>query len=173
MVEPTQEMVDFFENRTNEHICRVKRNMLLMRDYKGLSENALKKRGECHDASKFNLPERKPYIYLSWWHKCKNEGIDYNYPANVETEVNAAIEHHKKINLHHPESHKDVNDMELLDIVEMVCDWTAMAQEYRNKSCYSYAIENINNWSFSNDKINEIFFVIAELDKRLSEIESN
>jgi len=37
-----------------------------------------------------------------------------------------ALEHHFSANRHHPEFHKDgVAGMNLLDVVEMLCDWKA------------------------------------------------
>lgn len=44
-----------------------------------------------------------------------------------------ALDHHYAHNRHHPECHADgVNDMTLIDLIEMVCDWTASAK--RNAS---------------------------------------
>ena len=39
--------------------------------------------------------------------------------------------------------------MSILDLVEMVCDWTAMSQEYKQGSCLNYVKSNINQWGFS------------------------
>lgn len=161
------EMIEFFINRTNQHINRVKSILIKMKGFYGFSEELLKERGEDHDRSKFFDPEKIPYIYLSWWHKCKRENINYQYPANVENEVKLAVKHHLDNNSHHPESHNNINEMSTLDLVEMVCDWTAMSQEYGKDSCYSFAIENIEKWNFCNEKKEEIFLIIAELDKRL------
>jgi hypothetical protein len=38
--------------------------------------------------------------------------------------------HHLTTNRHHPEAHARPDDMTPVDLAEMVCDWTAMAQEY-------------------------------------------
>ena len=42
--------------------------------------------------------------------------------------------------------------MSSLDLVEMVCDWTAMSQEYKQGSCIGYVKENIDKWGFSEAK---------------------
>ena len=37
-----------------------------------------------------------------------------------------AIEHHNEHNRHHPEHHNaGINDMNLIDLAEMLCDWKA------------------------------------------------
>ncbi len=48
----------------------------------------------------------------------------------MEDSVRSAIEHHVTTNRHHPDFHADPNDMSDVDLIEMVCDWTAMAQEF-------------------------------------------
>ncbi len=48
----------------------------------------------------------------------------------MEKLVRKAIDHHMMTNRHHPEFHADPNDMTEVDLIEMVCDWTAMSQEF-------------------------------------------
>ena len=47
--------------------------------------------------------------------------------------------------------------MSTLDLVEMVSDWTAMSQEYKQKSCVGYVKEHIDDWGFSEEKKKLIF----------------
>lgn len=161
-------METYFYRRTQQHIERVKNNMLLMEGYKNLAYDTLFERGSLHDKSKLSVPEREGYIWLTWWHYCKKQGIYFKYPEGIEELVQEACNHHLKNNLHHPESHKNVDEMEDIDIVEMVCDWTAMSQEYNQKSCLSYVKENIDKWGFSVKTKQDIFLTIDELNKRLS-----
>ncbi len=35
-----------------------------------------------------------------------------------------------RTNRHHPEYHADPNDMPEVDLIEMICDWTAMSLEF-------------------------------------------
>ena len=43
--------------------------------------------------------------------------------------IKPALDHHLKVNRHHPEYHPHgINDMDLLDVTEMVCDWIAACQ---------------------------------------------
>ena len=51
-------------------------------------------------------------------------------------------------------------------MVEMVCDWTAMSQEYGEKSCRKWVTENIDKkFKFSEERKKEIWEVIEYLDK--------
>ena len=47
-------------------------------------------------------------------------------------EMKPALNHHYVNNLHHPEHFQAVDSMTLIDIVEMLCDWTAMSYKFKN-----------------------------------------
>lgn len=90
----------------------------------------LQERARTHDASKFGPEERIPYIWLTEFHRCRRAGEPFTYPDGMEDRVRAAIDHHITVNRHHPGFHADPNDMTDVDLIEMVCDWTAMSQEF-------------------------------------------
>ena len=127
--DPSQEMVSFFVRRTNEHIDRVRRCLALMASVTQHGVE-LSERGRIHDASKFEMAERIPYIWLTEYHRCRNEGVPFTYPDGMVELVRAAINHHTTTNRHHAEFHADPNDMTEVDLIEMVCDWTAMSEEF-------------------------------------------
>jgi len=124
---PTPEMVAFFERRTREHILMVSRNLTVLA--KSGYPKEIVNRGKIHDASKFASPERVPYIWLTEFHRQSQTGEAFTYPAGIEEQVKAAIQHHLTTNRHHPEFHTSPDAMSDVDIIEMVCDWTAIAQE--------------------------------------------
>ncbi len=128
--EPTEAMVEFYERRTAEHIARVRRCLLALAVADAQHADALRERAALHDASKFGPEERAPYIWLTEYYRCRNAGAPFAYPPGVRQQVSAAIRHHLATNRHHPEFHADPNDMTDVDLIEMVCDWTAMAQEF-------------------------------------------
>ena len=77
-----------------------------------------------HDNSKYGEEEWEPYR-------------KHFYPVNEEEkkaskkEFSKAWEHHKKINSHHHEHWKEINQndkMPLYDVVEMCCDWISMSK---------------------------------------------
>ena len=85
----------------------------------------LRARGEVHDASKLG-PEEKP-VFDRVTPKLK--GLTYGsdeYRASLK-ELGPALTHHYAKNSHHPECHGEagVTGMDLLDLVEMYCDWAA------------------------------------------------
>ena len=85
----------------------------------------LLERARAHDSSKLQDPE-KPYFDrytpilsgLTYGSKKYYENLDKMRPA---------IDHHQQNNRHHPEYHgeKGVLGMNLIDIIEMLCDWKA------------------------------------------------
>jgi len=125
----TPEMTNFYEERTVEHINRVRNNMLKLAEKYPQMKRQLEKRGELHDQSKYSEQEKIPYIWLTWWHKCKNEGHPLDYPEGVEEETRKATKHHITTNPHHPQCHNALDKMSTLDIMEMICDHLAMCQE--------------------------------------------
>ena len=128
-LEPTPEMVAFYERRTKEHIERVGKCLAVMASVTEHGDELLQ-RARLHDASKFGPQERVPYIWLTEFHRCRRSGEPFTYPEGMEERVRVAIRHHMTTNRHHPDYHADPNDMTDVDLIEMVCDWTAMSQEF-------------------------------------------
>lgn len=58
------------------------------------------------------------------------------YKASM-VEMGPAIQHHQKNNSHHPEAHEGgISGMNLLDVIEMVCDWKAATKRTKNGDIY-------------------------------------
>jgi hypothetical protein len=168
--EPTPEMVAFYERRTNEHINRVRCCLALMAAVTEHTE-ALNERAKVHDASKFGPAERIPYIWLTEFHRCRRNGKPFNYPDGMQGRVRAAINHHVTTNRHHPEFHADPNDMTDVDLIEMVCDWTAMSQEFDQEggTARGWADKTIGKRvHFNDDRRRFIYEMIDLLDSRLA-----
>ena len=168
--EPTAEMVEFYERRTQEHIERVRACLALLAEVTDHGEE-LFERAKVHDASKFGAEERVPYIWLTEYHRCRRRGEPFEYPDGMAERVKSAIRHHAKANRHHPEFHDDPNDMSDVDLIEMVCDWTAMAQEFGEEggSARGWADKTIGNRVvFSAQKRQFIYQMIEKLDRQLA-----
>ncbi len=169
LLKPSKEMETIFIQRTKKHISLVKKNLLMMEEYLNIKLILLKERAAVHDNSKFYDPERLSYIWMTWKYYCKNNTISFVYPEGVEKIVRSGWLHHIHNNLHHPEGHLNPNSMSELDIVEMVCDWTAISQEMGSigSSCRKWAFMNIDRkWCFSKSTKNLIFKTIKMLDFR-------
>lgn len=152
-----------FLKRTQKHIQMVRANLMKFVGYQGLSKDELELRGRLHDLSKFSPEEQEAYIWLTW----KYQNPSSELPEDKEEVISQGLKIHAHQNRHHPEAHANKNDMGLLDVVEMIADWTAIAQEHGRSSCHSWAMENLDKkWNFSDAKKSQIFEIIAELDKR-------
>ncbi|WP_232105010.1 DUF5662 family protein [Gimesia chilikensis] len=167
MQETTSEMVTFYERRTRAHIERVRRNLALLASEWACGEELLA-RGEVHDASKFEDAERVPYIWLTEYHRCRWRNIPFTYPEGMEARTQAAVRHHVSHNRHHPEFHADPNEMTDVDLIEMVCDWTAMSEEFGQDggSARGWAMKTIGERvAFNDEKTRFVFEVIEQLDR--------
>ena len=167
---PSKRIEEIFVERTGHHQRLIKRNLLLMTGYLNLSETSLLNIAINHDESKLKEPERIAYIWMNWVFYCRNNNIRFDLSDDIKTIIAQGHLHHITNNLHHPESHQNINHMTNLNIVEMVCDWTAISQELsiNNGSCLSWATKEIDKkWQFSDEMKIFIFSTIHELDKRI------
>jgi hypothetical protein len=169
-IEPTAAMLEFCECRTREHIERVRRCLTLLAKNTSYRDELLVRAG-IHDASKFGPEERIPYVWLTEYHRCRRSGEPFEYPEGAADEVQRAIRHHVTTNRHHPEFHADPNDMSEVDLIEMVCDWTAMAQEFGQDggSARGWADKTVGTRvAFNAEKRRFIYRLIEELDRQIA-----
>lgn len=110
--------------QTMRHIERV-RNLL------GKMIGELLERAEKHDQSKLESPE----VELFTEYTDKLAGVTYGSPEyeGFRKAMGPALDHHYARNRHHPEHHKNgVNDMTLIDLLEMICDWKASSERHND-----------------------------------------
>lgn len=164
------EIEKIFLARTKRHRQLVQNNLQLMQGYLDLPLHLLNHVAANHDLSKYNEPERTAYTCMTWKYHCKNKHLSFNFTDDIEALILQGWQHHILTNSHHPEAHSDPNTMKNIDLVEMVCDWTAIAQEndIPTRSCLEWAQLNIDKkWQFSVSKKKLIFAIIHELDNRI------
>ena len=169
--QPTAEMVAFFERRTREHIARVADCLAIIASATEHGDE-LRERARCHDRSKLGPEERVPYTWLTEFHRCRRAGQPFSYPDGMEERVRAAIDHHLATNRHHPEFHADPSEMTDVDLIEMVCDWTAMAIEFGQDggSARGWAEKTIGTRLPLNEERRRFVFAMIELlDSRRNE----
>lgn len=107
---------------TKEHIRQVRSNMYDI-------STTLVAKASSHDKSKLEQPELD--IFVEYTPKLKNTtyGSD-EYKEHLKG-MKVGLDHHYKVNSHHPEHYENgVNDMCLLDIIEMLCDWKAAVERH-------------------------------------------
>lgn len=109
---------------TLKHIRKVQANL-------GRIARMLIERGEVHDDSKLG-PEEKP---LFDEYTPKLSAVTYGSPeyrAMLDS-LKPALAHHNAANSHHPEHYANgVDGFDLLDLVEMLCDWKAATERHND-----------------------------------------
>lgn len=108
----------------------------------------LLKRGELHDQSKLVSPEVEYFTeYTSKLAGCTYGSAEYE---GYRAALKPALDHHYANNRHHPEHHKrGVDDMNLIDIVEMLCDWKAASERHNNGNIRKSIEVNANRFGLS------------------------
>lgn len=90
------------------------------------------RRGNEHDNSKFE-PEEFPYYTaaIDDFNKHPFGSAGYN---KAKESLGDAVKHHYAHNRHHPEYFDNgVNGMNLIDLLEMLCDWKSATQNHPEK----------------------------------------
>lgn len=88
---------------------------------------ALTERAACHDDSKFSAAEMDAFIAT----RSRFAATPYGTPEYFAllAELKPALDHHYAENRHHPEHFENgIEGMDLMDLLEMVCDWMAASQ---------------------------------------------
>lgn len=113
--------------QTHAYLTSVLEHKRLVGFYLQCVITALVTRAVVHDFSKFSPEELSPYARMLP-RFAKAEYGSEEYKACFD-EVQPALAHHFTYNSHHPEFYSGgINDMDLLDVIEMVCDWVAACQ---------------------------------------------
>lgn len=102
---------------TQKHIEAVRKYIRFMID-------KIEMRGVKHDASKLESPEVEAFAELTPMLAATTYGSP-EYQTFLE-KLKPALDHHYAANRHHPQHFRNgINDMTLIDIIEMFCDWKA------------------------------------------------
>ncbi len=110
--------------QTLAHICRVSDLLMKM-------ANELLERARLHDRSKLESPEVELFTECTP-HLAK---LSFGTPEYTESlaKLGPALTHHYAKNRHHPEHHKrGIRDMNLIDMLEMLCDWKAGSERHND-----------------------------------------
>lgn len=86
-------------------------------------------RADEHDQSKLASPEVEMFTEMtSKLADCVYGSEEYN---EFRKKLDPVLQHHYANNRHHPEHFKNgVNDMNLVDLIEMLCDWKASSTRH-------------------------------------------
>ena len=102
---------------TQKHIETVRKYIRFMID-------RIEMRGVKHDASKLDSPEVELFAEVTPKLAATTYGSE-EYNGFLD-KLKPALDHHYASNRHHPQHFVNgINDMTLIDIIEMFCDWKA------------------------------------------------
>ena len=126
---------------TMKHVHRVRALLYLMIE-------ELDKRARVHDLSKLESPEKE----ILGEHTPKLGTAIYNSPEyhKLLELVKPALDHHYAKNRHHPQHWPNgVNDMTLIDLVEMLCDWKASTERVKDGNIRTSIEKNTERFKLS------------------------
>lgn len=139
---------------TYKHIRRVNELCLNM-------ATELIHRAIAHDDSKLLPPEAELFEESTEKLSSLTYGSDA-YKAQLEA-IKPAVEHHYQINRHHPEFHHNgIREMNLVDLMEMLCDWRAAGERHDNGGIMRSIEVNQKRFGYS-DELRLILENTAEL----------
>lgn len=130
-------------NDTLAHIDRV-RNLIIQ------CTNDLAIRGAVHDRSKLFEPEKSVFDRVTPRLKELKFGTP-EYQAQLD-DMGVALDHHYAVNDHHPQHFGEVNpilEMNLLNILEMLCDWKAAGERMSGGGIYKSIEHNADRFDYS------------------------
>jgi hypothetical protein len=126
---------------TMQHIAKV-------RHYIDLILMDLLKRGEAHDATKMT-PDEVDY-FVEYTPKLKSCTYDSDEYKRHLAAMKPALDHHYANNRHHPEHFAHgVSDMDLVDLIEMFCDWKAASLRQANGNLLKSIEHNASRFEIS------------------------
>lgn len=137
---------------TIKHIERV-------RHYIHYFTSRLYNRGVKHDSTKLEDPEVQ--LFAEYTPKLKDTVYNSEeYQQNLKG-LQPALDHHYAVSQHHPEHFVDgINDMTLIDIVEMFCDWKAATERHTTGNLLKSIEINAERFAMS-DQLKKIFMNTA------------
>lgn len=134
---------------TLKHINEVKSLIKRVRD-------ELENRAWNHDNSKLEEPEKS--IFDMYTPKLKTTTYGSDEYQQYLKEMQVALDHHYACNPHHPEFHNNgIEDMSLIDLIEMLCDWMAATKRHDDGDIRSSIELNQKRFGYS-DELKQILY---------------
>ncbi len=139
---------------TIRHIENVRRYIRFITD-------RLTTRGVEHDRLKLESPEVE--IFTEYTPKLAQSTYGSEEYSGFLKEMNVALQHHYAHYRHHPEHfERGINDMNLVDIVEMLCDWKAASMRHNDGNLLKSIEINARRFGYD-DQLKQILINTAKL----------
>lgn len=143
---------------TLEHISKVQERIQIV-----VSELMI--RAVRHDMSKLVEPEKAAYDALMAF-KSSHDMV-YGSPDYAEglKILGPALDHHYEVNSHHPQHYPNgISGMSLLDVIEMLCDWKAAGERYKDGNIQQSLTHNKERFGISDQLFTILENTVKELD---------
>lgn len=145
-------------NETIKHIIKVAENM-------GEIIDLLVKRSINHDRSKLSSYEA-PY-FEEYTPKLKETTYGSEEYRIMLEELKPALDHHYANNRHHPQYFKNgINDMNLIDFLELICDWYASCSRHDDGDIIKSIEISQKRFNYSDDIKNLLLNTVLYLNWR-------
>lgn len=139
---------------TQKHIERVRHYIKFMTDKQTL--RAIK-----HDAIKLESPEVE--VFAEFTPRLADTQYGTDEYKECLAGMKPALEHHYANSRHHPEHFaKGILDMNLIDIVEMLCDWKAASERQKDGNLLKSIEMNAARFGYD-DQVKQILVNTAKL----------
>lgn len=103
-----------------------------------------------HDESKMQSPEKE--IFIKYTPKLKNSTYNSEEYKQFLKEMKPALDHHYKVNDHHPEwFEKGISGMDLVNLIEMICDWKAATLRHKDGDIKRSIEQNQKRFGYSDE----------------------
>ena len=139
---------------TIKHIENVRKFIRIFTD-------KLTTRGVEHDSLKLQSPEVE--IFTEYTPKLSQTTYGSDEYKEYLKEMGVALEHHYANCRHHPEHFaKGIEDMNLVDIVEMLCDWKAATMRHNDGNLLKSIETNAIRFGYD-EQLKQIFINTAKM----------
>lgn len=129
---------------TKKHIAKVKQYVYACAD-------TLYERGELHDWDKIEDPVEKE-LFDEYTPKLANCTYGSDEYKSFLDGLKPALDRHYANNRHHPEHFKNgMRDMNLIDMIELICDWKASSERHDDGDIFKSIEMNQERFSYSDD----------------------
>jgi len=126
------------------------RHIETVRNHLNTCVRELLDRAEQHDQSKLQSPEREMFDEYTPLLRNSSYGSD-EYKGFLKG-MSKALSHHYENNRHHPEHFANgIKDMNLIDIIEMLCDWKSSTLRHSDGDIFKSIQINQERFGYSDE----------------------
>jgi hypothetical protein len=119
-------------------------------------------RGILHDSTKLGGAEREAFDEATPKLKNLTYGSD-EYKENLDL-IKDSVEQHYEDNSHHPEHYLNgIDGMNLIDLIEMICDWKAATLRHNDGNIYESLVINKERFKISDQLASILKNTVLEL----------